>query len=118
MSPMSKFKFYAVTVFALALSTLPAIFTTLAYFPLWRERGTGAFLSGFTLVLLLVAIAPIFKLVRRMLASPSILFVWLFLFLTFFLLKSIADEMTVIAFVGLISNTAAALLFKFAERYR
>ena len=118
MSLMSKFKFYAVTVFALALSTLPAIFTTLAYFPLWRERGTGAFLSGFTLVMLLVAIAPILKLVRRMLASPSILFVWLFLFLTFFLLKSIADEMTVITFVGLISNTAAALLFKFAERYR
>ena len=115
---MKKTKLILLTAAALILSTLPPILATLSYFPLWQNRGSAAALSGFALVLLLICASPIFKLIRRIFESPSVMLVWLFIFLAFFALKSIADEVTVIAFVGFISNTVSAFLFKIAKRYR
>ena len=115
---MKKIKYPLLAALAVAVSVIPVAIATVSYFSLWRERGSEALLSGTALVLLLLASAPIFKLIRRMLASPSIPLVWLTVFLIFFALKSIADEITVIALVGFISNSAGALIYKLAERYR
>lgn len=114
---MKKIKFYLFNLVALIMSVLPAVCATIGYFPLWRARGSAALLSGFTLIILLICIAPILKLIRRVLSSPSIILIWFFIFITFFALSNIADEMTVIAFVGFISNTVAAIIFKIAKRY-
>ncbi len=115
---MRNIKYYLITSIALFLSIVPVIIATLSYFPIWRERGGAALLSGFTLLLLFICIIPLLKLVKKMLASPSILFVWLFIFLLFFCLRKIADEMTVIAFTGFVSNTVSAILFRIAKRCR
>ena len=115
---MMKIKYVALSALSVAVSVLPVAAATLSYFSLWRERGSTALLSGTALLLLLLASAPIFKLIKRALASPSIPLVWLLFFLLFFTLRSIADEITVISLVGFISNSIGAALFKLAEKYK
>ena len=100
----------------LLVSVIPPIAATLSYFPLWRERGAGAVLSGFTVMLLLIAAVPIFRTVGRFFKSPASYTVWLMLFLLFFFVSAIADEMTVICFTGFISNLIGAVLFKLSRK--
>jgi hypothetical protein len=42
---------------------------------------------------------------------------WFILFVIFFLLSKIAHEVTVISFVGFITNLIGTLLFNLAKRY-
>lgn len=94
------------------LSTLPVAVCTLSYFPVWRERGGGALLSGFTLLLLTLCFVPLYKVVRRLLASPTVHTMWFVGFALFFIMSRIADEMTVICFVGFVSNLLGAVFFR------
>jgi hypothetical protein len=100
----------------LTVSVVPPALAALSYFPIWQERGSGAVVSGFTLLLLLIAIIPILKSIKRLLSSAASYTVWLFIYLLFMLMASIADEMTVISLVGFISNIIGAVLFKLSER--
>jgi hypothetical protein len=43
---------------------------------------------------------------------------WLALFVIFLLLSKIAEEMTVISFVGFIGNSFGAIVFKLSEKYK
>lgn len=115
---MSRTKYFALCALAVAVSVIPVAVATLGYFSLWRERGNGALLSGTALLLLILASAPLFKLIKRALASPSVPLLWLVFFLLFFTLERIADEITVISFVGFISNSIGALIFKIARKYK
>lgn len=115
---MRNAKRFTLVALSIAVSVIPVAAAALGYFSLWRERGSAEVLSGTALILLLLASAPLFKLIKRALASPSIPLVWLVFFLLFFTLRSIADEITVISFVGLISNSIGALLFKLAQKYK
>ncbi len=99
-------------ILGLCVSVFPVCAATLSYFPLWKDSGDGKLISGFALLFLLLAAKPIFKHFRRELSSPSVPVMWFLLFVVFFALSKIADEMTVIAFVGFISNTLGAVLFK------
>ena len=101
---------------AFTVCTVPPIVATLTYFPLWKSRGGMAVISGFTVLLILISAYPLVKALKRVLSSPSIFTVWLFLFLTFALIRSIAYEMTVISFVGFLSNLIGACLFRLARR--
>lgn len=103
-------------LFALLVCTVPPIVATVSYFPVWKGRADGSVLSGFTVLLLLISAYPLLKAMKRLLSSPSVFTVWLLLFLTFLLIRSIAYEMTVISFVGLISNLIGACLFKISRR--
>lgn len=96
----------------IAASTLPVAACTLSYFPLWKERGDGALLSGFAVLLLLLSFMPLYKSLRRLLHSPAVYTMWFIAFLLFFTVSKIANEMTVICFVGFISNLIGALFFK------
>lgn len=98
---------------ALAVSVIPPLAATVSFFPLWRSDPASA-LSGGVLLIMIICAAPIFKALGRILASPSAPVIWLILFLLFFSLSKIAEQMTVISFVGLISNAIGALLFKLA----
>lgn len=115
---MRKFKYFALAALSVCISVIPVAAATLGCFPLWQQKGSAALLSGTALLLLIFASAPLFKLIKRAFASPSIPLVWLAFFLLFFTLRRIADEITVISLVGFISNSIGALLFKIASKYK
>ena len=99
---------------ALTVCTVPVLCTVLSYFPKWIERGDGTAISGFLLLILILAAAPIFKALRMIFHSPAAYLMWLVAFFLFFTLEKIAHEMTVISLVGFLSNFIGALLFRIA----
>ena len=100
----------------LVLSVVPPLVATLSYFPLFVEKGADSVLSGIALILLIISAVPLFKFLRRALDSPSARTVWLIAFALFFTLGKIADEITVISFVGALSNLIAGVFFALAKR--
>ena len=106
----------ALNITAFAVSILPAAICTCCYFPLWINRGPATIISGISLILILISAIPLFKLLKKHFASASAYMVWLLLFVLFFMLSRIADQMTVISFVGFVSNVTGAILFYIAKR--
>ena len=100
----------------LIFSIVPVLTAILLYFPIWNERGGGTVLSGFALLLLLLAFVPLFRMIKAALKSPSSYTMWFIVFIIFFMLSKIADEMTVISFVGFVGNFVGSLFFKAARR--
>lgn len=99
-------------ILGLIFCTVPVASAIILYFPLWMNEGTGSVISGFTLLLLIGAMLPLWKSVKRILRSPSAYVMWFIAFIIFFMLAKIADEMTVICFVGFVSNLIGAVFFK------
>lgn len=92
------------------LCIIPPLACTLTYFPLWGEGGFK--LNALCVLVVTVAIFPVIKLVRRLLKSDATYIFWFILFISFYALAKIADEMTVISFVGFISNSLGAILIR------
>ena len=113
---MNKIKSSRLILYLLGLvvCTVPVFCAALAYFPEWIERSDGSAISGFFLLVLILAATPIFKALRMIFHSPSAYVMWLVAFLLFFSLEKIAHEMTVISLVGFISNLGGAVLFRIA----
>ena len=109
-------KVFVFRALGLILSTLPPLFATLSYFPIWRTRGAGALISGLSLLLILLCAVPSVRAIKTALRSPSAPIVWFVVFVIFFALSKIADEVTVIAFVGFISNLIGAIFFSLARK--
>jgi Co/Zn/Cd efflux system component len=99
----------------LTLSVVPPIVATVSYFPIWREEGAASVISGFCLLLLLISALPLARYAARRLSSPSVWMLWTAIFLLFYFLGKIAEQMTVIALVGTISNILGAVLFRLAR---
>jgi hypothetical protein len=99
-------------ILGLISCTVPVTSAIILYFPLWMNEGTGSVISGFTLLLLMGAMLPLWKSVKRILRSPSAYVMWFIAFMIFFMLAKIADEMTVICFVGFVSNLIGAVFFR------
>ena len=98
-------------------SVIPVAVTIFSYFPLWIEREDASILSGISLLLIGAALVPLFAYFRQALRSASAPVMWFILFVIFFLLSKIAHEVTVISFVGFITNLIGTLLFNLAQRY-
>lgn len=88
---------------------------TLSYFPLWHKMGGEHLLSGVALTFAIISFLPLLREIKRH-ATPSAPVIWLALFLLFFGVSRIADEVCVITLVGFISSLVAALIFKLSER--
>ncbi len=112
-----RFKQLLIRTFAVIFSVIPPSIATVLYFPIWRDRGSDTILSGFALLLLLISAVPLFKLVKRQLESPTAYGIWFAIFVLFFILSKIADEMCVISFTGFLGNVISAVLWKAGERY-
>ena len=102
------------TLLGIALSTVPPMICTLSYFPVWQSRGSAAVFSGFLLMLILVCFVPLIRTIRYLLSSPAAHTMWFICFVAFFALSKIADEMTVISFVGFVGNLLGAFVFRMA----
>ncbi len=89
---------------------------TLSCFPLWSERGGGARIAGGTLLLCVLCALPFLRALRDYLRSPAIWSLWLFGLIFFRLVQSIAPEMSMICFFGLIGNLLGALCLRAANR--
>ena len=100
----------------IAVCIIPPLCAILSYFPIWVKREGACMLSGFALVLITLAFIPFYKQVIQMLKSQSAYMMWLILFVLFLLLSRIADEMTVISFIGFLSNLIGAVILKLAAR--
>ena len=100
----------------LVLCVVPVATSVLLYFPLWCSKGGGTVVSGFCVLLLILSFTPLIKHAREIFKSPSGYVLWLTLFVIFLLLSKIAEEMTVISFVGFVGNLLGSLAFKISEK--
>lgn len=105
-------------VLGLCFSIVPPALAILFYFPIWIERGGEYALSGFAALLMLAAFVPLLKLIRRVFSTVSGYTLWLAVFLVFFCVSRIADEMVVISFIGFIGNIIGAVLYRLGERVK
>ena len=103
-------------IIGVVLCVAPPASCILAYFPLWKSEGSLELLSGMTVLLLALAARPIFKLIGEKFRSAATWGAWLLLFVLFFALSRIANEMVVISLTGLIGNLFGAICFRLAER--
>ena len=112
-NPSKRLLFNALGLF---FSVIPVGVAIFSYFPLWLRRGDASILSGISLLLLAAALVPFYRYVRNILRSASAPMMWFLFFMIFFFLSKIADEITVIAFVGFVSNLIGSVFFKIARK--
>lgn len=119
MTHEKKTNLYGVLLYALGLiiCIAPPAVATLTYFPFWRDSDEKA-IAGGVLLLLILSAYPLFKWMKRHFSTVASYVLWLILFLLFFSLSKIADEMTVISFIGFVSNLIGALIFYISKRER
>ncbi len=101
----------------MAISIIPVGVAIFSYFPLWIAREDASILSGLSLLLVCAALVPLYKHMKRTMRSPSAPLMWFISFAAFLLLSKIADEMTVISFVGFITNLIGSIFFRLAKKY-
>ena len=94
-----------------AISVLGPMIATLSYFPLRKEKGAMHLISGISLIFILLSGTPIYRWIKRSIKSPSAPFLWFAIFLAFYLLSRIAEEIIAISFIGFVSNLIGAIFF-------
>ena len=105
----------ALRILGLFLSVLPPAIATLEFFPLWLSEGTTT-LSALSLLLLLLAAIPIFRLLKKHLHSPAPWMLWLVLWLALRAFLPIASAIETIALVAFPTSFLGAVCFRVAQR--
>ena len=103
--------------FALGIDISAPLVATFSQFPIWIEKSAECTVSGVVLVLVFFSCIPFLKQIKGFLKSPSIPVLWLIVFTALSLLNNIIDQMIVVCFVGLISNTIGTMVYKIGEKY-
>ena len=116
--PLNKRDFVSVSlhILGLLLCTLPPAVCTVLYFPMWQIAGGGRAFSGVCAFFVIISALPLYKALKALFRSPASYLVWTLIFLFCFLFSRIAEEATVISFVGAVSNILGAVLFRIAKR--
>ena len=103
-------------ILGLALCILPPAVCTLLYFPMWQSAGGGRAFSGVCAFFVIISALPLYKALKALFRSPASYVTWILIFLFCFFFSRIAEEATVISFVGALSNIVGAVLFRIAKR--
>lgn len=111
-----KAKSRALKVTALTIDVSAPLIATLTQFPIWIEKSAEATVSGVFLLLAFLSCIPFLKHIKRFLKSPSIPIVWLVLFIMLTMLNNIINQMIVVAFIGVISNTIGTCIYKWGDK--
>ena len=111
---MSSRKSRIFTRIGYALCVLPPLAAIFLCFPVWIRSGSAETMSGIALVLCILSAMPFIKRIAGALRSPSVFVVWLIVCVTFTLIRAIIDQMLIVSYVALISNTLGALFFRLA----
>ena len=107
---------FGLHILGFCLCVLPPAICTLTYFPLWKSVGYEYCIAGGAALLLAICMIPLYKLIRHKLMGYSSYFIWLLLFLLFFALSRIAEQMTVISFAGFVGNLLGSVCFYMAKK--
>lgn len=113
--PDTTLKRHALNLLGILISVIPPAAAILLYFPVWQRAGAVSVVSGFGMLLLTLASVPLFRFIRDKFRTPSAHVMWLIIFVIFFALSKIADQMIVISFIGFLSNFAASFIFRMAR---
>lgn len=100
---------------AVTLDVGAPLTATLCQFPIWIEQSAEATFSGVFFICAFLACLPLINTVRAYIKSPSVWSVWLILFIALIALNNIINQMIVVCFVGVISNSIGAVLFKLGK---
>lgn len=112
------FVIFGLHIIGFLLCIAPPAICTLMYFPLWKSGGYEQCIAGGSALLLALCMIPLYKLIKQRLKSFGSYIMWLVLFLLFFGLSRIADQMTVISFVGFVGNLLGAICFGISKRMK
>lgn len=102
---------------ALTIDILAPLVATLTQFPIWIDKSAEATVSGVAMLLVFFSCIPALKYIKAFIKSPSVPIVWLVVFVMLTMLSNIIDQMIVVAFIGVISNTLGTILYKIGEKY-
>lgn len=102
---------------ALCIDVGVPLVATLTQFPIWIERSSEATVSGLALVLIGLSVLPFLKQLKEYFKSPSAWVVWGVVFVILMLMRSIIDQMLVVALAGLVANMIGAVLFGIGKHF-
>lgn len=95
-----------------ALCVAPPLIAIFFCFPTWIRSGSAATMSGIAIVLCIVSALPFINRISGYMKSPSVFVAWLVVCVILTILRAIIDQMLLVSYVALISNTVGALVFK------
>ena len=102
-------------ILGMALCILPPTVATLEFFPLWLTR-EDCRLSALSVMLLLIAAIPLFRVVRARLRSPSAWMVWLTIWVLLALLEPIVASIKTIALISFPTGILGAICLRLSEK--
>ena len=97
-------------------SVLPPTVCTLSYFPIYEHTAPAKIISLGVLLLLILSFLPLIRIMAARLKTPSATAAWLAVFLLFYTMREIADEMIVISFFAFWGNLVGSVFFRLAAR--
>lgn len=105
----------ALRLLGLLFSVLPPALATLEFFPLWLGNGRTA-ISAISLVLLLLAAIPLFRILKRHLRTPAPWMLWFVLWLLLRAFLPIAAAIEEIALISFPTSLIGAFCFSLAKK--
>lgn len=92
---------------------------TCSYFPVWIARSSEMTVAGGTVVLLLLCVIPFFKQIKQWFSkSPASWIVWTIIAGMCIVVRTIIDQLVIVACFGAVSNILGGLIFYVGKRYQ
>lgn len=101
---------------ALTIDCIVPAIATMTQFPVWVHKGAKETVSGVAMCLIIVCCIPFWKQIKEYMKSPAAPVLWAVLFGVCAVLGEIIDQITVIAFAGLIANLIGSVIYHLSRR--
>jgi len=118
MTPNRK-KYITSQIFGWLLCVGVPVTVILFYFPLFIDRGSTQTVAASAVILLLIAVIPFFKHIKRLFKkTPASWVIWSVLLGLFLIINSIIHQLIIVCWWGAGSNILGGLVFKWGKRYQ